>query len=959
MQYTVQMGRLARVRTMLKAGTSGVVLATALGVLALSPAFAQQDTIETVVVSGIRESLESAMNLKRNKLEVVDAIVAEDIGKLQDSNVAETMTRIPGVQGYRYGGEGASPASSGSGLTIRGLSGQTAAHMDGRAFFSAGQREFNVEEAIPGMVAGIDVYKNPSAEHIEGGIGGVVDIRTHKPFDFTKETFSASLTGRYNELVGQMKPEYFAMYSNRWKTGNLGEMGLLFAIDYQQVHNRSDNNPSGAGAAIYTTTANGDGTYNLAAGTTSSSAASAVRNGQISFAGMSSNVNIEDILRTRFGYNLGFQWKFNDQLDFYSQVNYDYYLYHQKYQFLAAANSTKIRDLTTTGTNQVTEMLVNRNADGGTNEVLAGLKVQKVTYVGDTFTATGGMEYHPFLTMQWVNGVNWHPTEDWDIRFDIAYLRATQKDDNRSVAMVTKSGLAWDVSYDLTTSPHKIAISGNSLADPNSWVFSNFTNGTNNKVYDHDWAESFDAKYVTHLPILTDIKFGVRIATQTERYFNYAQGAVPLTTDGKTLAADQSNAISATGNAYFGNLRKSVTNWMDGEAGYSGGFLTYSPDDLGGDAVKDLFTTAAIHADDALPETIANRRYTKETTYAGYIVAEYAAFGDFVEGNAGVRLVSADDVVTGMVAYSSGAGYYENTKRSSEFDALPSVNVNFNLSDELKLKLGYSKGLTRPTFDALNPTVSVNYTGGTGSLGNASLKAETADSYDISIEQYFGGGAYVSLAVFDKEISGFFNSVSKCMSVDNFSAYTGTTPNGCSSGQYFVSQTVNAGSGYARGVELAGQTFFDFLPGIWSKFGVEGSYSYVETSSPVRFTTNGAFYDVPQPYQSKHNVSLSGMYDDGTMSGRLVYTYRSPFVFSGVTQYPMNDRVVGAYGILDASFAYEVGYNLSLTASVSNLTNAAPNRYIGEPGRTHTSFERQHYLNGRIFSLGVRFRTGD
>ena len=135
--------------------------------LAVGQAFAQapagQESDTTVVVSGLRASARSALAVKRDTMEVVDSISAEDIGKLPDPNVAETLTRIPGVQGYRYGGEGASPVGNGSGLTIRGLSGQTASQVNGRTYFTAGSREYNVEGAIPGMVAGIDVFKNPSA----------------------------------------------------------------------------------------------------------------------------------------------------------------------------------------------------------------------------------------------------------------------------------------------------------------------------------------------------------------------------------------------------------------------------------------------------------------------------------------------------------------------------------------------------------------------------------------------------------------------------------------------------------------------------------------------------------------------------------------------------------------------------------------------------------------------------
>ena len=136
--------------------------------LALSQAFAMQAMAQvapvdanTVVVTGIRASAQSSVATKKNTMEIVDSISAEDIGKLPDANVAETMTRVPGVTGYRYGGEAASPAGNGSGLTIRGLSGLSSAQRNGRPYFTAGSREFNTEVAVPGMVAGGDVYKTP------------------------------------------------------------------------------------------------------------------------------------------------------------------------------------------------------------------------------------------------------------------------------------------------------------------------------------------------------------------------------------------------------------------------------------------------------------------------------------------------------------------------------------------------------------------------------------------------------------------------------------------------------------------------------------------------------------------------------------------------------------------------------------------------------------------------------
>ncbi|MBW8882737.1 MAG: TonB-dependent receptor plug domain-containing protein, partial [Asticcacaulis sp.] len=201
-----------------------------------------------VVVTGVRASMRSSAQIKKNTQEIVDSITAEDIGKLPDNNVAETLTRIPGVQGYRYGGEGASPVGQGSGLTIRGLSGQTASQVDGRVYATAGLREFNIEDAIPGMIAGADVYKNPSAEHIEGGIGGLVNLRTRHPSDFKKLTLSLGATVRYNDLQNTVAPEFFGVFANKWDLASGGRIGLMLAATYQKSEGRSDNNPANGGA---------------------------------------------------------------------------------------------------------------------------------------------------------------------------------------------------------------------------------------------------------------------------------------------------------------------------------------------------------------------------------------------------------------------------------------------------------------------------------------------------------------------------------------------------------------------------------------------------------------------------------------------------------------------------------------------------------------------------------------
>jgi iron complex outermembrane recepter protein len=902
-------------------------------------------------------------------MEVVDSITAEDIGKLPDSNVAETLTRIPGVQGYRYGGEGASPVGNGSGLTIRGLSGQTASHVDGRSYFTAGNREFNIEGAIPGMIAGIDVYKNPAAEHIEGGIGGVINIRTRRPFDFAGMTVSVAGNARYNDLVESTEPDVFGLFSNRWSVGD-GEMGVLVAANLQESHNRSDSNPGNGGSAIRRAVRADSAEYSTVGGPAAYAGRSDVwqlvdvanplalsdaeRSQLITATTQQAPVFEEDILRTRRGFNAAVQWKPVDNLELYAESNYNYYKYHQQYRFLFANDSRTVQGLSTSPY-ALTESLANRNSNGGDNQTLAGQRLEGGTFLDSTLSTAGGNEDHPYETTIYATGFKWQPSDKLDVHFDLAYVTATQEVDNRSVNAVSAPGLTWDVSRSLTSTPHQISFSGGPALDAAStWMLSDFANGNRAKWEDDGLAAAFDVTYRLDMPVFTALKVGTRWATQEEDFYNWSFGGRPLTTNGLGLANDRSNGILLS--AIQGNTQRSPTNWLDGDAGYAGGYVVYAPGALSGDIVRNAFPRAGIPAQGALPENVLQRRHSEEETLAGYVQGEFSFLDDRIKGNLGVRAVRADLSARAMVANVPGPGISPRSATSSHTDYLPSLNLVGSITDTLQLRFGYGKSLTRAALADLNPSLSVNLLNGTLTRGNPDLEPLTADSYDLSLEWYFSDTGYLAAGVFDKEIDGFFTAISECEAVAGLPGYSGAGPNGCSNGQYFVTHTVNAESGYARGVEVSGQTFFDSLPSFWSHFGTMASYSYVDTENPVRFTTNGPLVDVPQAFQSKNSYTVAGLYEDQRFSARLVYTYRSDFVLFGVAANPIDGRYVKGYGIYDFSLGYDIGDNVSVSANVSNLTNEAPDRYVGEPGSYATDFERQHYMNGRIFGIGVRYK---
>jgi len=937
------------------------------------------EAVEEVVVTGIRQSLQSAVSMKKNTMEVVDSIRAEDIGKLPDPNVAETLTRIPGVQGYRYGGEGASPVGAGSGLTIRGLSGQTASQVDGRAYFTAGGREFNIEGAIPGMIAGLDVYKNPSAEHIEGGIGGLINVLTRRPLDLKGFTASAAISGRYNELTKSVQPEYFGLIANRWAVGD-GEMGLLLGANYQKSFNRSDNAPGPGGTQLRRaaaansadcSAANLGGSYNATYASRSDlnclinvsdsqalAMTAAERQNLISMSGVQTNVFQEDIRRTRKGLNGAFQWKPKPNLEFYVDGNYNYYLYHQSYRFLIPSDSRYVQNLKTTPFT-ITEGLANRNINGGENAVLSGQKFASGTFVGSNLSTTGGDEHRPYTTYVLASGVKWSPSENLDLHLDVAYVKADQTQDNRSVTLIPRTGLTWDITRSMGL-PQTIAYSGPDLASAATWAFGQYGNGTNQTWDDTGLAVAFDGKYHLDRGFLKTLKFGTRYATQKSKYFSYGYGGKWLTTDGAGLTANQSNAIFATSMPDL--VTGSPTNWFGGDAGYGGGYMVFNPDALLGDNVRNRFPLAGIPADASLPEVLLARRTAEEKTLAVYGVADFAFLNDRIRGNAGVRVVKTDLSAEARVnnTTTTPTTIVPRTAGTEYTDVLPSLNVTGYITPDTLLRFGYGKGLTRAGVADLNPSISVSApAAGVGSQGNPNLKPLRADSYDLSLEQYFSSTNYVSAALFYKSIDGFFLGVDSCQTVSTAPPATSAL---CQNGQYLVTQTVNAQSGTAKGVEVAFQTFFDydFVPDALKKFGVQGSYTYVKTELPVKLTgTTGPTTVVRQPFQSDNNYSLAGLYENDFVSARIVYTYRSDYVLFGVSANPIDGRYLKGYGLLDASVNFNLRKELTLSLTASNLTNKAPQRYVGEPDNGYdTDILRQSFMNGRIYGVSLRYKFG-
>ena len=198
------------------------------------------EQLSPVNVVGTRSSIVSAQQIKREKIEIVDSVVAADINKLPDFNVTDALSRVTGVQILRDRGEGA-------GVAIRGLT-QMETLLNGREVFTAGMgRNLDFADIPSEMLSGIDVYKTSSADHIEGGVGGTIDLRTHRPFDFSGRQVVVSGRVIHGDLAKKDPVQFSALLSNRWHTTDGEQFGALVNLAYQKrawrEDQKSDGNP--------------------------------------------------------------------------------------------------------------------------------------------------------------------------------------------------------------------------------------------------------------------------------------------------------------------------------------------------------------------------------------------------------------------------------------------------------------------------------------------------------------------------------------------------------------------------------------------------------------------------------------------------------------------------------------------------------------------------------------------
>ena len=911
--------------------------------------------VDEVVVTGFRASLTNALNIKRREAGIVDAISAEDIADFPDTNLAESIQRIPGVSIDRDAGEGRS-------ITVRGLSSEfTRTRINGiEAQASTGAtdssggvnrgRGFDFNVFASELFSNITVRKTASAETEEGSLGATVDLATSRPFD--KPGFQGAVSGQYgyNDLSQDWSPRFAALVSNTWADGQLG---ALFSLAYSERESLEEGFSSvrwgPAGPNANAPTSNDGGFQNTGI----------LPNANQVFHPRIPRYGSLEHGQERLGATLSLQARpGNGRTLFNIDLLYSKLDSTRSENFLQAWSLSRGADQG--GKPQVD--IVDFEIDPETNEmVYAALddmdirSEQRFDILETEFKQmTFGVE-HEFSDRLRFNALIGRSESDFSNPLQVSAIIDRQNVDGYSYDFRDNRNLpAIDWGFDVAD-PAQWSIVGPSGAQPRSELRSSSNYQSN--VY-----STSEANFEFEVNDWLTLKAGgswKRYDASSRSYARLNNGA-PNLPAGVTMA-DVTNTLDGFGR----NLdlpAGSATPWVRPDLAALADVWNYDCNCNTGVAGGD-FRLIGLNGNTS---TFGNWRQTRETDTGGYIQADWNTeiAGMPFRGNVGVRQVKTEIDALG---YSNVGGVATPVRGENEYDdTLPSLNMSIEPFENLMVRFGAAKVMARPPITSLVPVFTlsaVNASTNTASLGNVELEPFRAKTYDLSVEYYFAPEALLSFAYFYKDISTYVQTTTESVL---YSELTARNPvafpvNARLPGETFQFSTpTNTPGGPLKGFEISYQQTFTFLPGMLSNFGAQLNYTHVESEIQYCVTSScGAFVTTDLVNLSPDAWNATLYYDDGKFNARVSAAYRDAY-------YQSVPGSNGAQGLIpyqgksesttiDASASYNITDNVSVTIEGLNLTDEENRQNHGDIDGARDSTYVYHHT-GRQFYVGARYR---
>ena len=925
------------------------------------------DTVETVVVTGFRSSLEKALTLKRSAIAVRDSIVAEDIGKFPELNVAEALQRIPGVYLTRDGA-----SNEGSRISIRGLGSQYSVttlngapiHATSSGNIGGAGRDFNFDVFASELFGRVDFYKTPLAELEEGGIGGVIDLQTPRPFDKPGLVVRYAGLATYNTNAEKFNPRASVLVSDTF-----GDFGFLISYAHSENLNRRQGFQS---TGSWNTPAHGSGqipgpspfvVYLDYADPRANLGGLTQAQVQNAFLPRFARAYAMENTRERDGVTASLQYQPNDKLD----VSIDTLFSHL----------TDTRDENTFGLAIRNSRTTNVNAPPGAPGHNGFVPINIFIDANNNLQGTFGNSSY----------FNENYFYDADTKFMNYGLNAKYQltDDLRLTGQVTssKSKSVFDANR-VVENLYGVTTTLDSSKDP---VFpqitstASFTDPTAYKDPSLQYAYSQETDWEKTAKLVADYKYKL---WGVDGHLKAGASYVETT---KQILKQNGTGIGATqvlSNGLTFNTMN-VASYMRPYLGFKGytadenplfpkGWATFSRDFM------DLLDPD--RANRSAPIDYANSFKTEEAITSFFIQSDFSGqvLDRELRVNAGVRRSKTETTINnytqqvvkdsaGNIVYNSPGvpktAYVPHLKEGSYSNTMPSVSAAYDLRPDLVWRASYGKAITRASLGIIAAnTVIPNIFNPVATSGNPDLLPQTADQYDTSLEWYFATGGVLTVGAFKKVLK------------DTTTAQTTTVPfsslglDDSALGPTFqdpvthkvdpnlpiqLSTFYNAGRIELKGFELAYQQSFNFLPAPFDGLGALASYTHIDSQGSNWKANDGTLYNVSTV--PKYSYSLTGYYEKGPYAVRLSYNYRDKSILETGNNGSDLQRWIIGRGMLDASFSYQVTQDITVRFDALNLTDAITYEYFVDPsgkyGNGHSRRDNALY-DGRTLMVGIR-----
>ncbi len=657
-------------------------------------------SVADIVVTGQRLGFSTTSQIKRDAPQSVSVLTTTDLRNIPDTILIDIVRRVPGLQVSQGGGGGI--------VSIRGLS-QTENRLNGRNFPSGIGRNFDVATLPGDLVSGLAVYKTPTADQIEGGIAGIIDFRTRRPFDFDGFAGSITVKGVYANLDDKVDPIASGYLSNRWDTG-MGQVGVLVGGSFQRQRNGLD---------LLTTNGN---TLQTNAGGTNVDAPTAVYKRYF--------FNDKE-LATGYG---SLQWRPSDTLEMVADV-----LYNRTSNLGGLQNlSVNLQGGTPTG---AFALHPNSNAFRSGNyrnvPLDSGLDV-----FGGTLDALQAA-YNATYT-----------NDRATITFDAAYTRSTFKGPGGGIGTTST---APTVAYNADVRYPSFVVGGVDQTNAANFAFSNFYEYIN-RDKSNDLQLRLDGKYDFE-GTLRSVQVGLRYDDRDIGHTGGFRGATVPANIGTVAASGLS--VQTANDLYAGTPvtqrqwasfdKRSLSSYIEGTRGIFG--VSGPVPDAPASAYNGVEKVISAYGMASFAVPVLG------IPVDGNVGIRVTQTDFTLNGTTTTTTTTGGVTTTALTPQTSGSKY---------MDVLPSANLRLTLADELFLRLSYSKQVTRPGFAQLAPITVLNFQDRIGSSGNPNLKPLRADQLDASLEYYFGSDDSVYVAGFYKDVSGFIRNETTAAAVAGF-----------------------------------------------------------------------------------------------------------------------------------------------------------------------------------------------